>query len=153
MQFLPQVTNDMLMQFLITLIQITNISKYRLYRHHCSKITINNTPYYIKDLSIINDVDIKKLLIIDNSFFSAAYHLDNSIIVVPYYNSSQNSELLIVAHYVNAIANVDDVREENAKNINMKSYVDKVKRDLTSSKEIDNENSFNFITTIIFIES
>ena len=101
---------------------------YRLYRHHCSKVTINNTPYYIKDLSIIEDVDIKKLLMIDNSVFSFAFHLDNGVLVVPYYDSDKDSELVLLAHYFNAIAKAEDVREVNRKNINMNFYVEKAKK-------------------------
>ena len=114
---------------------------YRLYRHHCSKVTINNTPYYIKDLSIIDDVDIKKLLMIDNSVFSFAFHLDNGVLVVPYYDSDKDSELVLLAHYFNAIAKAEDVREVNRKNINMNFYVEKAKKAMEEGSDSSGSES------------
>ena len=107
--------------------------KYRLYRHHCSRVNINSTPCYIKDLSIINDVDLSQLIIIDNSVFSFAFHLDNGILVIPYYDSPQDNELILLAHYLCAIVNEEDVRDANRQNINMNFYVEKAKKALESS--------------------
>ena len=114
---------------------------YRLYRHHCSKVTINNMPYYIKDLSIIDDVDIKKLLMIDNSVFSFAFHLDNGVLVVPYYDSDKDSELVLLAHYFMAIVKAEDVREVNRKNINMNFYVEKAKKAMEEGSDSSENDS------------
>ena len=99
-----------------------------MYRHHCSRVNINSTPCYIKDLSIINDVDLSQLIIIDNSVFSFAFHLDNGILVIPYYDSPQDNEVILLAHYLCAIVNEEDVRDANRQNINMNFYVEKAKR-------------------------
>ena len=115
--------------------------KYRLYRHHCSRVNINSTPCYIKDLSIINDVDLSQLIIIDNSVFSFAFHLDNGILVIPYYDSPQDNELILLAHYLCAIVNEEDVRDANRQNINMNFYVEKAKKALESSDDSSENES------------
>lgn len=51
---------------------------YRLYRYNCLPMNIEDKDFFIKDLSIIEDYPIEKIIIIDNSVLSFAYHLRNS---------------------------------------------------------------------------
>ena len=78
---------------------------------------------------------------IDNSVFSFAFHLDNGVLVVPYYDSDKDSELVLLAHYFNAIAKAEDVREVNRKNINMNFYEEKEKKAMEEGSDSSGSES------------
>ena len=48
--------------------------------------------------------DLKDIVIVDNSVLSFAYHLNNGIPIVPYYDSKEDSELIILSKYLLFIA-------------------------------------------------
>ena len=77
---------------------ITNneIFDFRLYRNNCIPTTIEGKSFFIKDISIIEDFPIEKIVIIDNSVLSFAYQLENGIPIVPYYEGEEDSELPIL---------------------------------------------------------
>lgn len=96
--------------------------RYRLYRHHCSTVMINNQIRYLKDLEIIQNINLKDMILIDNSVLSFAFQLDNGVPIIPYYNAPTDSELFLLSYYLGAIASYNDLREANRKNINLKDY-------------------------------
>lgn len=52
------------------------IIQHRLYRQHC----VNAAPgIYVKDLRIIQDRDLKNIVLVDNSIISFAYQIDNGV--------------------------------------------------------------------------
>ena len=63
-------------------------------------LKIEDKDFFIKDLDIIEDYPIEKILIIDNSVLSFAYHLSNGIPIVSYSEGMEDSELLVLAYYV-----------------------------------------------------
>ena len=77
---------------------------------------------YIKDLSIFKGIDLKDIVIIDNSVVSFAYHLYNGLPVLPYYDSENDKELLILACYLEYIAQYKDLREANKKFVKIDEY-------------------------------
>ena len=80
---------------------------------------IEDKDFFIKDLDIIEDYPIEKILIIDNSVLSFAYHLSNGIPIVPYYEGMEDSELLVLAYYMISLCNYDDLCKANMKFIKL----------------------------------
>ena len=106
-----------------------NIFEARLYRKDCILTQVEQTKFYIKDLSIFKNFDLKDIVLIDNSVLSFAYHLNNGIPIVPYYNSVEDSELIILSKYLLFIADCDDLRECNKEHINMESFLEQAKKE------------------------
>ena len=85
-----------------------NMIKFRLYRNNC--ININNR-IFVKDLRIIKGVDLKDILLIDNSMYSFSAQLANGILINSFYNDKNDIELFNVLGYLlNFLLKVDDVR-------------------------------------------
>ena len=114
------------------------IFEYRLYRKDCIESNVNGTKFYVKDLDIFQNFNLKDIIIIDNSVLSFAYHLENGIPIVPYYDSKEDSELPILASYLENIFNYEDLREANKIHIKMHIFLDesiKEKNDNKSESE------------------
>lgn len=97
----------------------------RLYRNNCINIKYNEKYIYIKDMSIFEGFDEKDIVIIDNSVTSFAFHLNNGIPILPYYNQEKDYELLLCACYLENIANDYDLREINKKYMKLNYYLKK----------------------------
>ena len=106
----------------------------RLYRSNCIDIKYNGTDIYIKDLNIFEGYDLKDILIVDNSVLAFAFHLDNGIPILPYYDSQKDFELLFCAFYFESIFQYDDLREINKKYMKLDYYLNK------ALKEKEDEN-------------
>ena len=120
---------------------------YRLYRNNCVQCVSNDgMKFYVKDLDIFKKYyDLKNILIIDNSVLSFAFHLNNGIPVIPYYDSKEDKELKLVALYLLSIADCDDVRIENKKHFQLEKHLEIAKKNIENinesfSKKSDNEN-------------
>ena len=104
--------------------------EYRLYRSNCIFTKVKSDDklkFYVKDLNIFEDIDLKDMVIIDNSILSYAYHLNNGIPILPYYNSEKDFELMFLAGYLNQIYKYDDLREANKKYIKLENMVEMIK--------------------------
>ena len=104
--------------------------EYRLYRSNCIFTKVKSDDklkFYVKDLNIFEDIDLKDMVIIDNSILSYAYHLNNGIPILPYYNSEKDFELMFLAGYLNQIYKYDDLREANKKYIKLENMVEMLK--------------------------
>ena len=126
-----------------------NIFEGRLYRKDCILCQIGETKFYVKDLNIFQNFDLKDIVLIDNSVLSFAYHLNNGIPIVPYYNSKEDSELIFLSKYLLYIADFDDLRECNKEFINIESFLEQAKKEknkesLESSDSVsDSDNDEN----------
>ena len=69
--------------------------------------------YYVKDLRIIANRDMKDMVIVDNSVYSFAYQIDNGIPIIPFYHEPSDEEMLHLIFYLNCLATCEDVREQN----------------------------------------
>ena len=125
------------------------IFAYRLYRHNCVRVKMENDDIYVKDLRIFKNIDLKKIIIIDNSALSFAFQLDNGIPILPYYDNKDDHELMTLVNYLNSIATVDDLREENRKFLKMNYFLKKACNELSDESEIldesviENDSSYN----------
>lgn len=107
----------------------------RLYRNNCINIKFNEKYIYIKDMSIFEGFDEKDIVIIDNSVTSFAFHLNNGIPILPYYNQEKDYELLLCACYLENIANDYDLREINKKYMKLNYYLKKEKEKRKEEKK------------------
>lgn len=87
----------------------------RLYRNNCIKTQMGDESCWVKDLRIFNKVDLKDVVIVDNSILSFANHLDNGIPILPYYDNKNDRELEILTNYLKHLASTIDLRLENKK--------------------------------------
>ena len=98
--------------------------KFRLYRNNCIYEDVNGTKFYVKNLDIFNDFyNLKDVVLIDNSVLSFAYHLNNGIPIVPYYDNEDDQSLCMVGSYLSLISGYDDLREANKLNIKMEQLI------------------------------
>ena len=115
-------------------------TKYRLYRNHCVLTNLDGVKFYIKDLSIFDKYyNLKDIVLIDNSVLSFAYHLDNGIPIVPYYDADEDGELGILAYYLLSIYNYDDLRNANKTHIRIEFYLDEARKERNN---FENESSY-----------
>lgn len=90
-----------------------NIFKFCLYRNHCINV---NDLICIKDLRIIDNIDIKKTVLIDNNIYSFTSQLNNGILINSFYDDKTDIELFNVLSYLfEYILPSDDVRKINEK--------------------------------------
>ena len=102
--------------------------KYRLYRDSCVQYKSDNINFYVKDLDIFKDkFNLKDIIIIDNSILSFAYHLNNGIPVVPFYDSQIDTELPLLSYYLLSIANYNDLRIANQEHIKLEFFLKQIK--------------------------
>lgn len=88
---------------------------HRLYREHCHRTA---EGVHIKDLSIVDGIDMRQAVIVDNCVHSFGFQLNNGIPIIPYYSEESNrgdEELLHLSYYLTCIAESDDVRVQNKK--------------------------------------
>ena len=103
-----------------------NLIKFRLYRNNC--INLNN-KIFVKDLRIIKGIDIKDIILLDNSIYSFAAQINNGILVNSFFNDKNDIELYNVLGYLlNFLVKADDVRVINEQFFNF----DKIINDLSA---------------------
>ena len=107
----------------------------RLYRSNCIDIKIDGTDIYIKDLNIFEDFNLKDILIVDNSVLAFAFHLDNGIPILPYYEAKNDYELLFCAYYFESIFEYDDLRDVNKKFMKLDYYLIQAKTEKDKEEE------------------
>ena len=118
--------------------------KYRLYRRNCKYMKDkfdDKIKFYCKDLEIFEGIDLKDMIIIDNSILSYALQLNNGIPIMPYKDSKKDFELMFLAGYLNSICEFEDLREANKKFIKLEQLVNDYKKNelsLIDDEEIDN---------------
>lgn len=98
-----------------------NMIKFRLYRNNCINI---NDKIFVKDLRIIKGIDLKDILIIDNSMYSFAAQLTNGILINSFYNDKNDIELFNVLGYLlTFILKANDVRIINEQFFNFQQIL------------------------------
>ena len=118
--------------------------KYRLYRRNCKYMKDkfdDKIKFYCKDLEIFEGIDLKDMIIIDNSILSYALQLNNGIPIMPYKDSKKDFELMFLAGYLNSICEFEDLREANKKFIKLEQLVNDYKKNelsLIDDEEIEN---------------
>ena len=120
----------------------------RLYRSNCIDVKLNGKDFYIKDLDIFEGFDVKNILIVDNSVMAFAYHLDNGIPILPYYDAEKDYELLFVAYYFESLYHCDDLRIINKKYMKLDYYLDQAIQEYNNDiLEEDDDDSSSYKNT------
>ena len=81
---------------------------HKIFRDKC----ILKSNHYIKDLRILKNRDLKRVIIIDNSVVSFANQLDNGIHVPTFFGGRNDLALLSLLPLLKALAQVDNVQLE-----------------------------------------
>ena len=98
-----------------------SLIKFRLYRNNC--INVNNR-IFVKDLRIIKGVDLKDIILLDNSIYSFSAQLNNGILVNSFFNDKNDYELNNVLGYLlNYLVKTDDVRVINEQIFNFEKII------------------------------
>ena len=85
--------------------------KFRLYRNNCINF---NDSFTIKDLRIFKNVDLKNIILIDNSMYSFATQINNGVLINSFFNDKNDMELYNALEYLkNFILPAEDIREIN----------------------------------------
>ena len=96
--------------------------KFRLYRNNCINY---NDAFTVKDLRIFKNVDLKKIVLLDNSMYSFAAQINNGILINSFINDKEDNELFNALNYlVNFILPAKDVREVNEQFYNFRQIID-----------------------------
>ena len=103
-----------------------NLIQFRLYRDNCINV---NDKIFVKDLRIIKGVDIKDIILLDNSIYSFSAQINNGILVNSFFNDKNDIELYNVLGYLlNFLVKAEDVRVVNEQFFNF----DKIINDLSA---------------------
>ena len=81
--------------------------------------------FFIKDLRIIKNRDLKNLIIVDNLSHSFGFQIENGVPILEWHNDVKDMELKYLADYLIEAVEADDVRvfnQERLKLRDMASY-------------------------------
>ena len=75
---------------------------FRMFRQHCHPYYHNEgpDPLNVKDLRIVKNRDIRKVVLIDNSAHTYLFQPENAIPIISYYGDLQDSELLKLETFI-----------------------------------------------------
>ena len=120
-----------------------SLFSYRLYRNNCFKIKLGDETVYVKDLRIFKGVDLKNIVIIDNSVLSFAFQLENGIPILPFYNNKSDNEMKVLEDYLISISKKEDLRVENSKYIKLQIFRKMTNESYSSTSEKDTNSLIN----------
>lgn len=95
------------------------IFSFKLYREQCY---MTEKGVYIKDLRVLNRPHCSTVLV-DNSTSSFGFQLGNGVPIVPFTGDPADSELLLLAEYLDNLLDVPDVCAVNKAHFKFSEYV------------------------------
>ena len=88
----------------------------------------------MKDLRVLDDIDLKKVVLVDNSIYSFSAQLTNGILINSFYHDKDDIELDNVLQYLkNYILNAEDVRVINEQFF----HFDKIVNDISNNEDFE----------------
>jgi len=75
--------------------------------------------FFIKDLRVIKNRDLKNIFICDNLSHSFGFQVDNGIPILEFHNDKKDRELKYLIDYLLEALYVDDVRDFNRKKLKL----------------------------------
>lgn len=81
--------------------------------------------FFIKDLRMIENRELKNVVILDNYVHSFAFNVDNGIPILEWRNQKEDDEFLYMIEYLKDLATAEDTRRYNRDHIRL-SEVPKV---------------------------
>jgi CTD small phosphatase-like protein 2 len=95
---------------------------YRLISHRLYRESCMPTPngMFIKDLRVIGGRDLEDMVLVDNASYSFGQQLENGIPIVPFYDSKQDVELMVLGKYLERLAKAPSMKEVNKKTFRLR---------------------------------
>ena len=87
-----------------------------LTRNNCME---TKNGFFIKDLRIIKNRDLKNVILVDNLAHSFGFQIDNGVPILEWHNDKKDQELKYLKDYLIEAAFVDDVREHNRRRLRL----------------------------------
>ncbi len=87
-----------------------------LSRNNCLQ---TKNGFYIKDLRIIKNREIKNTLIVDNLAHSFGFQIENGVPILEWHNEEKDMELFYLTNYLKEAANYEDVRIFNRQRLKL----------------------------------
>ena len=98
--------------------------KFRLYRDNCINV---GDLLRVKNLNILKNVPLKKIILVDNNMYSFAPQLSNGILINSFINDKNDSELSnLLSYLLNYIYPAEDVRKVNEEFFGFKKIIDEI---------------------------
>lgn len=86
--------------------------------------------FFIKDLRIIKNRELKDIILVDNLAHSFGFQIDNGVPILEFHNNKKDAELKFLADYLIEAADFNDVREFNRKKMRLNELADMKAEDL-----------------------
>ena len=77
---------------------------------------------HIKDLRIFGNRNIHKIVIVDNSVHSFAYHIDNGIPIITWHNDKYDRELFKLIDYLKLLSTNADICQTNRQTFKLNTF-------------------------------
>ena len=98
--------------------------KFRLYRNNCINF---NDSFTVKDLRIFKNVNLKNIVLLDNSMYSFASQINNGILINTFINDKSDNELYNALEYLKKfIYPAEDVRDINERFFNFRQIMNDI---------------------------
>lgn len=87
-----------------------------LVRENCMETKIG---FFIKDLRIVKNRNLKEMVIVDNLSHSFGFQIDNGIPIIEFHNDKNDRELKHLCTYLIEACGYDDIRDFNKKKLRL----------------------------------
>jgi len=78
--------------------------------------------FYIKDLRIIKNRDLKNMVLVDNLVHSFGFQVENGVPIIPFYDNKADQELRHLIPYLKFLSTAKDLREINKQTFKLHNY-------------------------------
>ena len=86
--------------------------------------------FFIKDLRIIKNRELKDMIIVDNLAHSFGFQINNGVPILEWHDSFKDHELFYLKNYLTEAAEAEDVREFNRNRLKLDDMKNMMKEDL-----------------------
>jgi len=90
-----------------------------LSREHCME---TKNGFFIKDLRILKDRNLKDMIIVDNLAHSFGFQLENGVPILEFINDKKDEELKHLTEYLLEAYKYDDLREFNKERLRLHEF-------------------------------
>ena len=107
---------------------INHIDKERKYittilsRENCME---TRNGFFIKDLRIIKDRELKDMIIVDNLVYSFGFQIENGVPILEFTDDKKDEELMHLGDYLTEAYNHEDLREFNKEKLKLRDIADR----------------------------
>lgn len=92
-----------------------------LTRNHCME---TKNGFFIKDLRILKDINLKDMVMVDNLSHSFGLQIDNGVPILEWRDDPKDQELKFLVDYLVEASTYDDMREFNRKKLRLRELID-----------------------------